>query len=249
MSITKHYSSEVRGNLNMAPIWQPGAAIAPGDVGKIEGGVFVRYTSLWEAPFSIRFGTRRNKHSNQWRFHSTDVVKVEAGAKLAVPPAGAAPISASIDVSFNREGGVVFHAIDSVEESIDDLLQVTQRLQKMRSKFEDYVFVSHVEVAKRFTVLISQGAGASLKLKGETSAIEALNVADARVSIAESRGQIYQQRGDGPVLLRLYGFKWWSSRIWPQAGVDAGVDAGFAVQEDGAESLEELSAHDPVFDS
>jgi len=43
MAITSHYSREVRSHLNLSPIWQPGAGIAPGDVGKIEGGVFVRY--------------------------------------------------------------------------------------------------------------------------------------------------------------------------------------------------------------
>jgi len=161
-----------------------------------------------------------------------------------VPPVAAPPAKASLDVSFDREGGVIFHALDCVEDSIDDLHSVAGQVEKLRAKLSDFVFVSHVESARRFAVLVSQGAGAALKLKGDTSAIEALNVADASVSIVESRGQLYQRHGDGPVLLRLYGFKWWSRKVQPQgmAGEGAGDDAKEA-------RLEELSPHDPIFDA
>jgi hypothetical protein len=243
MAITRHYSREVRHNLSFSPIWQPGSGIAPGDIGRIESGVFVRHGSLRNKPFSIPFKTRQERHANPWQFQSSHVIKGKASAEVAVPKVRGGP-KASIDVTFNQEGGVIFHAVDGSRSSIENLSDVSAHVQRIRAEFGDYVFVAHVETAKRFKVLVSEEAGASLKLKGDLSAIEALNVADAAVSVAETRGQIYEQHGNGPILLRLYGFKWWSRRVKPQ-GMGGESDDGAAERE----SLQELSPHDPLFDA
>ena len=48
LNLEKEYSASVRAHLGYFPVWQPSDAVVPGDIGKLDHGVFRRQASLSE---------------------------------------------------------------------------------------------------------------------------------------------------------------------------------------------------------
>lgn len=239
MSLNVQYSKELRKNLSFFPVWQPGDPVSPGDLGELVDGVFYRQTTLQQLFPGLRCKIAEDSSPQTMRFHSERSLVVQTAATGSIPGEVAGAVEASVEITFEREGAVVFHAI-STGRYIENLHHVREQISERRTSWpRGYVLASHVEDASRFAVLVSSAAGASVQLRGEIQALRELSIADPSVSVVASRNLGYQTVGSGPVLLRLYGFRLLGRR--PRllsAGDDMTPEAEFA----------ELSARDPAFD-
>src|SRR5581483_2813401 len=100
MGIAELYSKEIRANLKNFPVWEPGAATAPGDVGELVKGVFVRQTSLKEMGVSV--STKRLPVENSRRLYQS-----RGSFTSALSGSGG---DAKLRLEFSKNGAVVFHA-------------------------------------------------------------------------------------------------------------------------------------------
>lgn len=224
MKLVKQYSREVRNELSYIPVWQPGDLVEPGDVGKIENDAFVRQGNVKDIFPDLSCAKRQNPQPNSMKFHSSQCTVVQLGASGPVTPSPSQALGVNLDfqLNFGFEGAVVFHAMDVRTSEIENLLAVRKYIAERSSEWpEDHLLVSHVEAASRFVVLVSSAANASVRLKGDVSAIQNFDVAHVGISILESQNLGYQRIGAGPIMLRLYGLNWWGSATTPQGMQDA----------------------------
>lgn len=200
MGIGQHYSREVRTNLQNFPVWEPGTATAPGEVGELVKGVFIRQATLdnLEIPVSVKRllipGDRVFQSANSF---SSKVTGTGGKAKMKI--------------EFSREGAVIFYAHEIWEARIDNLQKVRMQVENMKrnGKWKDnHVFVSSVFEAKHLGVLVSSGTKAWVELQGDASMLQQFQIGEIGVTIGESSSLGYKTQTSGPALLRMYGFGW-----------------------------------------
>jgi hypothetical protein len=204
MSLQSLYSSEMRHQLQVFPIWQPGDPIEIGDIGTLNNGVFEKQAVLKERFPDIEFAAVKRKLDHPYRFRSKDCVVASAGAGLA---GGAATVEAK--VQFGAHGGVVFDAAGLQRMAIDNLLDVRTKVRARRPEWpRGMVLVTAVDTCQKFHLLISEAGNASASLRGSADAVAGLSIADPSVKIGIDSDAGYQTEGSGPVAATVYGFGW-----------------------------------------
>ena len=203
-SLDKYYSKEFRHNLSYFPVWQPGDPIKPGEIGRIEHGVFFPEGPVTSLFSELSFNVKKKKATASMSFYSDSGISVSSGVTGSQPLKG----GGSMRISFSCVGGTVFHADKLTLHYIENLNTLIRIIEGLREKWpKGLVIVTHVEIAERYAVLISKSKSWDVGLKGEISALDSLHIADASVSLATIKGAGYERTGTGPVALRIYGFK------------------------------------------
>ncbi len=244
MELDSRYAAEVRDRLGFFPVWPPGDAIAPGDVGTVRNGIFRREGTLSDLIAGIDLQVTSQAISAPTRFRSAGVTASQVKA------AGGAPVEPGIDakgevtITFGQSGGVAFDAERCEEAVISNMLLVRSAIEARSEAWKPgYVMVSRVTTAQAYTVIVAAQSGASLVLKGSADALKSWNLAKAGISVAESNFGGYQRSGDGPILLGLYGFDWMlhlgGGAFKPKALTEAPPSD---------DTFVELSARNPAFD-
>jgi hypothetical protein len=206
MSLQSLYSSEMRHQLQVFPIWQPGDPITLGDIGTLKNGVFEKQTTLKKHFPDIEFTAVKSKLDHPYRFRSKDCVLASAGGGAGLA-GGTATLEAK--VQFGAHGGVVFDAAELQREAIDDLLDVRIKIRARRAEWpRGMVLVTAVDSCKTFRLLISETGSASASLRGNADAIGGLSISDPSVKIAIDADAGYQTKGSGPIAATVYGFGW-----------------------------------------
>ncbi|MBN1270773.1 MAG: hypothetical protein JXB26_00750 [Candidatus Aminicenantes bacterium] len=203
-SLATKYSQDFRSNLSYFPVWQPGDPIYPGEIGYIEKGVFYSEGQITHLFSDLNFTVKKKAGTSSMSFHSDSGISVDGGVS------GSFPLKAEggVRVSFSRKGGSIFHAVNISLQYIKNLNTVAGTISKWYQKWpKGMVFVTHAEVAERYAVLISKSGGWEVDLKGDISALKALQIAHGSVALSSVKGAGYNRTGTGPVALRIYGFK------------------------------------------
>ncbi len=207
-ALGKQYSRQFRKKLGYHPAWPPGDPVAPGGIGRLKGGIFSQVGTVTDIFADLSYEIREEGCTESMSFCS------DSGFSTGVGASGSALVGleAEVCVSFSHANAVVFHATNLKLRYMDHLYQTMELIARHQSKWpEDLVLVSHVELAERYGVLISQAPGWNLLLKGDASAVANLHIGDASISVGTVQGSGFQRFGHGPVTLRLYGPKksWW----------------------------------------
>jgi hypothetical protein len=206
MSLRSLYSSEMRRQLQVFPVWQPGDPVEIGDIGTLNDGVFEKQTSLKKHFPDIEFAPVESELDHPYRFRSKDCVVASVGASAGFP-GGTTAVEAK--VQFGAHGGVVFDAAGLQRMAIDDLLDVRTKVRSRRTVWpRGMVLVTAVDSCKKFHLLISDAGNASASLRGSVDAIAGLSIADPSVKIGIDSDAGYQTEGSGPVAATVYGFGW-----------------------------------------
>lgn len=235
------YSKDFCRHLSYFPAWQPGDPISPGEVGRLKKGVFYPEGPMTNIFPDLNYRIGKKGGTASMAFYSDSGVSV-SGDVSGAHPAG---VKGKIRISFARTGGVVFHAQKMELRYIENLSLLLKQITDRRKEWpKGYVWVSHVESAGRYAVLISSSACWEVNLSGKASALAALQIADASVSVATVQGAGYERSGEGPVALRIYGLKILGKR--PRLlSTDEPIPEGLAPGELG---FEEISPFDPALD-
>jgi hypothetical protein len=240
MNLVKEYAAHARKHLGYFPVWQPGDAVAAGDVGELEHGVFRRQASLSEVFPKLKLSFAEVTVKGITCFRSEDCSATGIQGEGTVPVEGAVDAEATVRIAFGRAGGAVFDAEDCMERYIANLLEVRTFVERHRDQWPpQFKLATRVTAAKRFRVLISGAAGASVDVAGDAKARGSWNLAHAKVSISNEKNVGYQRTGSGAILVGLYGFGWFGKQLRTLSGGE--------VEPLGPE-FRELPARDPSFD-
>jgi hypothetical protein len=235
-SIATGYSREFRKRISYFPVWQPGDPAKPGMIGRLEKGVFYA-----EGQLETLFPKAPIERAHV-RGVPSQAFYTQSSISLSGQAAGSHPVGAKVNarVSFSKAGGIVYHGANLELDYIPELTPLLQFISQRRHEWPaGTVLVTHVESARQFRILISQSASWEVDLSGDAKAVDALQIADASVSVSTASGSGYQRAGGGPVSLRIYGFKVFGRR--PRllaAGEEVPDDAPF----------DEISPLDPALD-
>jgi len=240
VSIEKDYVANVRNQLGDFPVWPPGDAIVPGDIGALEHGAFKRQASLLEIFPDLKLDLAQTPHQELTNFRSVGCFSTELKASGTAPTEGVVNANASITLNFGEAGGTVFDAVNCTDVFIKNLLQVRTYIDQHRDKWpEDSILAARVTMAEKFIVMISSAANASVDISGDAKALGAWNLANANVTTSHDRNVGYNRTGNGALLIGLYGYHFLGKRIKVLSATESG----------GVESdFEELPARDPSFD-
>ena len=234
MGIEHHYSKEVRANLQMFPVWQPGFATAPGEVGELKHGVFIRQGELKD--LGVDVSVKKIPVPGEMKFQSANAFILNVNGSGT---------EAKIRIEFSRKGAVIFYAKEVTEARIQNLQEVrvaVENLKKSGKWVDNNVFVSSVIEAECLGVLISSGNKEWVELQGDATILQQFKIGEAGIKFGHSNSLGYMKSGCGPALLRLYGFGWWKKGVlkkyqFAASGQNAPLELG------------EIATNDPKLDS
>ena len=182
-------------------MWLPGDRIDIGDVGVLEGGRFRRATNLTDLNVDFQLDVPGVPQPLRYSSTKQTTIWLGGGASIQDPSASVASVEARVDMEFGDEGAFVFHA-DGIQQlrmrdrgSVDE--QIVELAQARRWKSRWYL-VDEVYRAECATIIVSQGASASLSLlvKGAIDVGSvALSDPSLNLSVVSSSGQLVQVLG------------------------------------------------------
>jgi hypothetical protein len=202
MSLPAIYADEMRDQSDYFAAWPPNAQFQIGDVGRLTGALFDKYEHLSEV-----IGAPETAKAT-FDFAVNADRELLAGANAAAD-ARVADGKALLQLSFTAEAALSFSAPDCVITTVSDLRALGKRIATLGSKWNDSDFIVYQLVtAPRATILVSQKAGAEMKLEvaGNAPLNPQLMVSlDASASIKKSAGMSTKIVGEGPLtpLFRL----------------------------------------------
>lgn len=205
ISLVRLYAAKFRENLSYHPVWQPGTALAPGDVGRMHDGVFVREGNVLQLRPDIVPELVEQKLAAPMKFSVGVTAKAAAKAGARVDPS----LKLEASLKFGSEGGVVFDARDRTQRSLANLGLVLAALPWASPDFDEVVVVSEVHAAGVAALAIAEGTEGEVEVSGTAQALKLLDIGDASVSFGATAGAAYalQLRASEqphPVALRLY---------------------------------------------
>jgi len=240
MELSRAYADQVRKQLGYFPVWQPGDAVTPGDVGPVEHGLFRREAGLSEIfpQLKINVASRRVKGPTQ--FHSSECSIISLRGSGKVPKHGAIDANIALRLTFGKAGGAVFDALDCTDRYIKNLLAICTYVDTHRRDWPPhFTLATQTTVAKHFVVLVSAEDGASVDLSGRARVLNSWNLADASIKTSAPKNIGYERSGDGAILVGLYGFGWFGKRLKVLSATETMPPEA---------EFKELPARDPLFD-
>jgi hypothetical protein len=240
LDLEKEFSKSVRQHLGYFPVWQPGDAIVPGDIGDLDNGVFRRQASISEIFPKLELDIESLKVDGLTRFRSEDCTATTIQASGNVPAQGAVNANAAVELKFGKAGGSVFDALNCTEVYIKNLLEVRTHVEQHRDKWPPkFKLATRITKTDRFMVLISGASGASVDISGDAKALGSWNLAHASVSTSNQKNVGYERTGNGAILVGLYGFGWFGKSL---------KVLSFTAAMSPDPEFRELPARDPSFD-
>ncbi len=193
-NLAKTYTDNVFKALHYLPTWEPSVAVAVGDVAKIEDRGFVRQMSLTD--LDISFKQRAGLRVKHRGWASEGALKIAAAGK-----ASSRGKAAATRLEFDAKHAILFRAERSNEitlERPDRAEKAILHLHEEGNWDTDWIYVTHVIRAERFTVLISDQKGASAELTVTGALGEdpgRLAGGDVGVEVGATRGLAYELGG------------------------------------------------------
>ena len=219
MSLVEVYAKRFGQHLSYHPVWYPGTAVAVGDVGVFEDGVFCRQGTLRQN-VDVAFDVATNAMPTPMKFSVGVSLALDVGAGAQVSPA----VRVAAKLSFENDGGVAFHATHVTQHYIDNVRAVLAAIPWNDNAWRDLVLVSEVFTAKSAAVVVSENGNAAIEVTGKAGPLRVLDLADAALAVGASSAATYSTNltsdkgGEHPVALRIYRGKrgWFSSERKPE---------------------------------
>jgi hypothetical protein len=164
------YTHEVYANLRpLHATWEPTQSVSMGDVGFLDKRAFRRETHLGALgiSFSQRGGTAK---PNIW-FGSHGSTDIEFKSEIAATP-GIAAQRAGLELRFNSEGSVFFHAAKCESLGVDDKVFLKKQILDCfhRGAWDpDWVVITETITAAATTIAVASQSGAALKLEARAA--------------------------------------------------------------------------------
>jgi len=170
-TIQRQYTDEIQRHLGFLATWPPNDSVHLGDVGRLNGRIFERSTTLdaQRIPFVIRVANNQSSYE----YLSENAVTLQAKAAGETPTSGSflARAEAGVSIRFNRDNAIVFQASRCIVSSIENESDVGKEVLARYDYGDwerDLVVVTSLVQSSAATVLISSGGTAQLDLATST---------------------------------------------------------------------------------
>lgn len=184
----ERYVKEMHAKFGYFANWMPNEPLELGDVGRLNGKLFRRETSL--ANLGIAFEAREEGRPADWEHSSGSGLHVDFKAAGRVAEGGGGAV-----INFDEEGAFLFVVKHAAVRAIDDIADLGQSV--LRAHAEDrwnpqWVLVDTVIEVKRATILISCSARSQIELsaKAPLKALSSLTDARAGLSVTAESGEV-----------------------------------------------------------
>ncbi|HEX3757829.1 MAG TPA: hypothetical protein VHW23_03945 [Kofleriaceae bacterium] len=219
--IKRGYGAAVRKQLRHYPVWDVGRPIQLGDFGTVDDNCFTKLGNIVDeyeatpepepaaspAPWDFKSeGTRDDDH------------KVEASAT------GTA--TASLVVTFSAAFSLYIRAPSSMVLAMRNIAAVARQIENVGKQAAvpwrgDYCFVAGLRRTPCLTLLVSTQASSTMKLTGDTTALEALRIGKAAVTAGiQTSGDsgLTSVGQDAAVYVDLIKLSWFGKPVPKSAG-------------------------------
>ena len=183
-NVKQTYKKQISSTFNYRATWAPSRPIVLGQVGKLQDGNFIPYTTLTDLGMTIK---ESSKESTDTLDYSSEG-GVSFDFKLAgnaVPPSASTltKADAGIVVTFSKKNAVVFKIKGFSTSQITNLAEIEEKILNLKKNGKwkkGYVLISEVIEAKSASIIISKSKTASLEVKA------AVNVGPKDLDIANT---------------------------------------------------------------
>jgi hypothetical protein len=185
MSAADAYTKEVHNQLKRYAAWLPTDHVAVGDVGQLQGNIFVPATNLKHFGISVNVVKDPNTRST-YKFMSSGAKEVAVNASARGVPASSGIGSSKLTIAFSSAHSVYFSLAKCVGQAIDDLVDLGNKILKLvvdRQWQLDYVVVTRVVTAGSATILQAERRGASIELEGDASGLPVADLLKVGASV------------------------------------------------------------------
>ncbi len=202
MPIDELYAAEVREQTGLFATWVPNAPLEIGHYGQVRGSLFLAMNQLEGLVTTTGPGTA----SYDFTIHATRKINTNAEA---LADAGVQTGKALLEVSFQREAGVTFSAVDTRVTRVQNIKALGEQLIGMGNNWDtDHAIVVEVITATRATIITSIQSGAEVKFAVEVGTPISANIManlNAGTSLLMEKGVAAKVIGEGSLnpLFRL----------------------------------------------
>jgi hypothetical protein len=188
------YCAELARHLRFNAAWPPGVRIALGDIGQLDGQVFMPLSSLGQ--FGVRIPATAPVASNiAFEYASAGAVRVSFKASGAVNPLlPNIPLDqAGLGIGFSRDAAVVFRAEGGSHRRFADESRLRTEIRSLihaRMWDRDWYVITDVITADSTAAMVSRSAGASVEVSVSADVAAGglhLLTADAGATVVASR--------------------------------------------------------------
>ncbi|MGH7665142.1 MAG: hypothetical protein ACRENI_12760 [Gemmatimonadaceae bacterium] len=181
-SIARVYTDELRDHFKtLYGTWEPNIPLRLGDVGEMDGKIFVRRANVKDHRYALDFGEREDADHAHVDFQSTEGVEVEFFANGAAPN-----VNARVEIKFSRKNAVFFNAADCASRSIEDQITLGEQILELyrANKWDaSHRVVTSIVEAKATTVLISSANQGSVVIEAESDQVSNIDLTDASIGL------------------------------------------------------------------
>jgi len=158
MSVVEQYTNELHKKFGYYATWMPGKKLVIGDVGKLNGRVFERETSLKNLGIEFQVIVDDTKMDLDYKSEGAVDIKTKLSGQSPIVGSGLSEADAGLTLEFKKEKSVVFEAKGVLSHQIEDLVPVkAEVLKRFKDKTweKDWVIITEMAVADSATILIS----------------------------------------------------------------------------------------------
>ena len=180
--IKRGYGKSVREQLEHFPVWDVGRPVQLGDFGTVDDHCFTKLGNIVDE-YEATPEAEDPAAPATWDFKSKGTKDVDG--KLDATVTGTA--SASLVVTFSAAFSLYIHAPDSTVLAMKNVAAVARQIRNVGKDAVvrwqgDYCFVASLRRTPCLTLLVSTEASSTMKITGDTTALEALRIGKAAVT-------------------------------------------------------------------
>lgn len=191
------YTSQIRNQTGLFANWLPNAPLEIGHYGQINGSLFQPMNQL----SGLNQTTGKGTGTYDFTIHATRNINTNA---QALADAGLSTGKALLELSFQKEAGVIFSAPDTQVTRVDNIKALGEKLVDMLRAGdwnEMDAIVVEVITANSATIIASISSGAEVKFAVEAETLIGPNVIanlNAGTSLLSEKGVGAKIIGEGP---------------------------------------------------
>ena len=200
-NIKQSYKKQISNTFNYRATWAPSRPMTVGQIGKLQDGVFMPYTTLQDLGIPVQVNTKESEDTLD--YSSSGGVSVNFKVAGDAVPAGATSLTqadAGIVIKFSRENALVFNIKGFTTIQLTNLAEVEEKILQLKEQGKwkkDYILICEVVKADSASIVISKSKNATL----EISATADIAINDLKLSNSEANLAVVNKRDIGVNIL------------------------------------------------
>lgn len=163
----KYYVEHMAKSTKYRANWLPDRPLKIGDVGKIEDGLFILYTTLEQQQIPCRTRDGISELGLDYSTKGSYSITGSAATGDALTVTQGIPLTGKVSINFTADNGIVFQMTGSKIQIIENLAEIEgdiMRKYDTREWPKEWVFISELVITDNATVIISNSNNNQIEL-------------------------------------------------------------------------------------